>query len=146
MAAVKSRNTKPEVFVRKLLFSMGFRYRLYDQKLPGKPDIVLRKYKTVIFVNGCFWHMHRGCSHFKLPTTNTPFWEKKLLQNKLRDASVHQTLLDTGWSVLVVWECACKKSTYLPLQLKIKQLLLDPSPSKYSEIGLDEVRSTPKNP
>ena len=140
MAAVRSRNTKPEIFVRKLLFSAGFRYRLCDRKLPGKPDIVLKKYKTVIFVNGCFWHVHSSCSHFKLPATNTAFWKEKLQQNQTRDATAHQALLNAGWSVLVVWECACKKSVHLPLQVLLKQFLLDPSPSKYSEIGWNEVK------
>lgn len=99
-----SKNTAPEEKVRKYLFSKGFRYRKNDKKLPGCPDIVLTKYKTVIFVNGCFWHKH-DCGRFVWPASNNEYWEKKLLGNVKRDEKNYVTLQNLGWNVLVVWEC-----------------------------------------
>ncbi len=107
MARIKSKNTSIETAIRKSLFSRGYRYRINDRKLPGHPDIVLKKYKTIIFIHGCFWHAH-NCSLFKIPSTNKEFWIKKFEQNKLRDIQVIQTLLQNGWRVLVVWECSMK--------------------------------------
>lgn len=109
MSRIKGKNTKPEEFVRKYLFSRGFRYRKNDIKLPGKPDIVLPKYKTCIFVNGCFWHMHRGCKYFVWPKSNVEFWQNKIKKNAERDINNYQKLKDLGWRVLVVWECELKK-------------------------------------
>ena len=108
MSAIKGRNTKPELLVRKFLFSRGFRYRLNHPRLPGHPDLVLRKYKTVIFVNGCFWHMH-GCSRARLPRSNQEYWEPKIKRNAQRDQDNIRKLEDTGWKVIVVWECELKK-------------------------------------
>lgn len=108
MSRIKSKNTKPEGIVRKFLFSEGFRYRKNVRRLPGCPDIVLRKYNTVIFVNGCFWHMHKDCKYFVLPKSNKEFWEEKLARNKLRDAKNHVKLSEQGWKVIVVWECELK--------------------------------------
>lgn len=110
MAAIKGKNTKPEVWLRKELFKRGFRYRLHRKDLPGKPDIVLPRYKTVIFVNGCFWHLHEGCRYFKLPKSNTEFWRSKILGNKERDLRNHRTLASSGWQVIIVWECAIKRA------------------------------------
>lgn len=110
MAAIKGKNTKPEVWLRKELFKRGFRYRLYRKDLPGKPDIVLPRYKTVIFVNGCFWHLHEGCRYFKLPKSNTEFWRSKILGNKERDLRNHRLLASAGWRVIIVWECAIKQA------------------------------------
>lgn len=104
-----SKNTAPEEKVRKYLFSKGFRYRKNDKKLPGCPDIVLPKYKTVIFVNGCFWHKH-DCGRFVWPASNKEYWEKKILGNVKRDEKNYVTLQNLGWNVLVVWECELKKS------------------------------------
>lgn len=108
MAAIKGKNTKPEVLVRKYLWSHGFRYRLNHPRLPGKPDIVLRKYHTCIFVNGCFWHGHEGCKYFRMPKTNTEFWERKISRNKERDQEEQKQLARMGWHCITVWECELK--------------------------------------
>lgn len=108
MSRIKSKNTKPEILVRKFLFAKGFRYRVNDKKLPGKPDIVLPKYKTVIFVNGCFWHGHDGCKYFVVPKTRTDWWLDKINKNKAKDNDNIQKLMDEGWQALVVWECDLK--------------------------------------
>lgn len=105
MAAVKGKDTKPEMIVRKYLFSRGLRFRVQVRKLPGTPDIVLPKYKTAIFVNGCFWHGHEGCKYFRLPKSNIEFWKKKIGRNIERDGESMQALLDLGWKVIRVWEC-----------------------------------------
>lgn len=105
MAAIKGKDTKPELIVRKYLFSRGLRFRIQVSELPGKPDIVLPKYKTVIFVNGCFWHGHEGCKYFRLPKSNVKFWEEKIERNVARDKESMQSLLDSGWNVIRVWEC-----------------------------------------
>lgn len=109
MSRIRNKNTKPEELVRKYLFSRGLRYRKNVNKLPGCPDVVLPKYKTVIFVNGCFWHVHEGCRYFKWPENNKEFWESKLLENKRRDTIKIQELIELGWRVIVVWECELKK-------------------------------------
>lgn len=110
MSRIKGRNTKPEEIVAKYLFSQGFRYRRNVKKLPGTPDIVLKKYKTVIFVNGCFWHMHEGCKYFVWPKDNSEFWKNKLLANKERDEKDKKEIEELGWKVIVVWECQLKKA------------------------------------
>ncbi len=107
MSKVRSKNTKPEEIVRKYLFSQGFRYRKNVKKLPGTPDIVLPKYKTVIFVNGCFWHGH-NCPKGKLPETNKEKWRKKIDENKKRDEKNCELLKENGWRVVIVWECELK--------------------------------------
>ena len=103
------RPSKHEEIVRKYLFSQGFRYRKNDKRLPGTPDIVLPKYKIVIFVNGCFWHGHEGCRYFVIPKTNTEFWTKKIETNRKRDIRKINDLQALGWKVIVVWECQLKK-------------------------------------
>lgn len=109
MSCIKGKNTKPEEIVRKYLFSQGFRYRKNDKRLPGTPDIVLPKYKTVIFVNGCFWHGHEDCRYFVVPKTNTEFWINKIETNRKRDIRKINDLQTLGWKVIVVWECQLKK-------------------------------------
>lgn len=109
MTQIKSANTKPEELVRKFLFSQGFRYRKNDKRFPGKPDIVLPKYKTIIFVHGCFWHCHDGCPDFVLPKSNHDYWHPKLEKNRLRDAEHIRHLAEIGWKVIIVWECELKK-------------------------------------
>lgn len=109
MSMIKGKNTKPEELVRKYLFSRGFRYRKNDKRLPGSPDIVLPKYKTVIFVNGCFWHGHAGCRYFVWPKSNQEFWQKKISDNIQRDLKKRHLLESQGWRVLVIWECELKK-------------------------------------
>ena len=108
MSRIKGKNTKPEELVRKYLFSQGFRYRKNDKRLPGSPDIVLPKYKTVIFVNGCFWHGHEGCKHFVWPKSNEEFWKNKIETNIARDKQKTKALEELGWKVIVVWECELK--------------------------------------
>lgn len=108
MAAVKSKDTKPEMVVRKYLWSRGFRYRVNNPRLPGHPDIVLRKYRTCIFVNGCFWHGHEGCKYFRMPKTNTEFWERKISRNRERDREEQKQLAGMGWHCITVWECELK--------------------------------------
>lgn len=108
MAAVKSKDTKPEMVVRKYLWSRGFRYRVNNPRLPGHPDIVLRKYHTCIFVNGCFWHGHDGCKYYRVPKTNTEFWERKISRNRERDREEQKQLARMGWHCITVWECEQK--------------------------------------
>ena len=109
MSHIRSTDTSPETMVRKHLFSKGFRYRKNVSLLPGKPDIVLPKYKTCIFVNGCFWHKHDGCKYFVWPKNNADFWKNKIEGNVKRDAKNHELLKASGWRVYVVWECELKK-------------------------------------
>ena len=111
MAAIKGKDTKPEILVRKFLFSKGLRYRLNNRKLPGSPDIVLKKYNTVIFVDGCFWHGHEGCKYFRLPKSNTPFWEAKITRNIERDKETTQALTALGWKVIRIWECELRNKS-----------------------------------
>ena len=110
MSQIKGKNTKPEMLVRRFLFANGFRYRLHDPKLPGKPDIVLPKYKTIIFVNGCFWHGHKGCSYFVLPKTRTEWWLQKIKGTMNRDKAAEIALNVLGWKVILIWECQLKKN------------------------------------
>lgn len=109
MSHIRSTNTKPEEVVRKYLFSKGFRYRKNDKRYPGKPDIVLPKYRTLVYVNGCFWHQHSGCKYAAIPKSNQEYWLPKLARNIERDEKVHQEALESGWSVIVVWECSIKR-------------------------------------
>lgn len=109
MSKIGEKNTKPEILVRKFLFSKGFRYRINVKTLPGKPDIVLPKYKTVIFINGCFWHGHiwhgHNCKKGKLPSSNIDFWRKKISNNKSRDDKNSDLLIKLGWKVIIIWQC-----------------------------------------
>lgn len=109
MSRVRSSNTKPEVRLRHALWSQGFRYKVNDKRLPGKPDIVLPKYRSVIFVHGCFWHGHSGCSKYTIPKTNTDFWVNKVNRNRERDQEVWRHLEAKGWHVIIVWECELEK-------------------------------------
>lgn len=110
MSHIRSVDTKPEEIVRKFLFKHGFRFRKNDKRYPGKPDIVLPKYRTVVFVNGCFWHMH-GCSRSRLPRSNQAYWKPKIERNVWRDIENQHRLEADGWKVIVIWECELKKST-----------------------------------
>jgi len=105
MAAVRSADTKPEMIVRRGLHAKGLRYRLHDSRLPGRPDLVFSSSKAVVFVNGCFWHAHRGCHYFKIPQTNRLDWLRKLAGNRRRDRRNHLRLCAMGWRVIVIWEC-----------------------------------------
>lgn len=108
MSRIRSKNTRPEILVRKFLFAHGFRYRVNVRNLPGTPDIVLRRFKTVIFINGCFWHGHEGCRYYVLPKSNVEFWERKIERNRNRDAANQMRLRLMGWSVVQIWECQLK--------------------------------------
>jgi DNA mismatch endonuclease, patch repair protein len=108
MSQIKATNTKPELLVRKFLHANGFRYSLHKKTLPGKPDIVLAKYKTVIFVHGCFWHGHANCRYYKVPKTRTQWWLNKINSNKANDAKAVKALEKEGWKVITVWECRLK--------------------------------------
>ena len=109
MSSIRSTSTKPEVKLRKELWKIGFRYRINDKRLPGTPDIVLPKYRTVVFIHGCFWHGHKGCSVYVVPKTNTEYWVKKVSRNQKRDENVWRQLESKGWSVIIVWECELEK-------------------------------------
>lgn len=108
MSHVRSKNTKPEMLVRRFLFAHGFRFRIHVTILPGKPDIVLRKYKTIIFVNGCFWHGHENCRIYSFPKSNVEFWKNKIERNKERDLRERIQLRSMGWHVILLWECQLK--------------------------------------
>lgn len=109
MSRIRGKDTKIEVEVRKYLFAKGFRFRKNDKRFPGKPDVVLPKYKTVIFVNGCFWHMHEGCKQGRLPKSNLDYWREKLEKNVANDKIHEQQLTEMGWNTITLWECELKK-------------------------------------
>lgn len=123
MASVKSSDTKPEMLVRRYLHAHGFRYGLHNRKLPGSPDIVLRKYKTVIFINGCFWHGHEGCKYYRLPKSNIEFWQTKLERNRQRDIETVKALKTKGWRVITIWECELR--TFIQRSETLIQLVKD---------------------
>lgn len=108
MAAIRSGDTKPEMLVRRYLHSMGWRYGLHNKKLPGSPDIVMSRFKTVIFVHGCFWHGHENCKYYRLPKSNTEFWQDKINNNRARDERDIEALRKLGWNVIIIWECELK--------------------------------------
>lgn len=116
MSRIKGKNTKPEMLVRRFLFANGFRYRLNFKKLPGKPDIVLPKYKTVIFINGCFWHGHKGCNYFVVPKTRTEWWLAKIKDTQKRDREAEIQLNVLGWKVITLWTCQLKHNKNKTLQ------------------------------
>jgi len=111
MSRIRSKDTKPEMLVRKFLHKNGFRYCLHVKELPGKPDIVLPKYKTVIFVHGCFWHGHEGCKYFVIPKTRTEWWLNKIQPNTANDTKAEELLRAQGWKIIKIWECGLKKNT-----------------------------------
>ena len=142
MAAIHGKNTKPEMMVRKWLWRHGYRYRLNHPRLPGKPDIVMRKYKTCIFVNGCFWHGHEGCKYYTIPKTNTEFWQKKIDRNQERDREVQQKLAFMGWHSITIWECQLKpkerERTLQSLAYTLNSIFLADHTIKRYEIPEDE--------
>lgn len=115
MSGIKGKNTRPEVLIRKLLFSRGWRYRLHYKGLPGKPDLVFPRLKAAVFINGCFWHVHH-CHLFRMPSSRVEFWSAKLERNRLRDAEVRDMLAELGWRHLTIWECALKGKMRLPIE------------------------------
>ena len=124
MSAIHSSSTKPELKLRHALWQMGFRYRVNDRSLPGSPDIVLPKYRTVIFVHGCFWHGHKDCRLFTVPKTNTEFWKAKVTRNQERDQDVWRQLEAKGWSVIIVWECQLKNNVFHETVSLVKEEIL----------------------
>lgn len=124
MSCVKSKNTKPEIWVRKYLFACGFRYRINVKRLPGTPDIVLPKYKTAIFVNGCFWHGHKNCRYFVIPKTRTEWWLDKINRNIERDQANFRALKKLGWRVVTIWECQLKPAIIDDTLLNLSKIIL----------------------
>ncbi len=155
MAAIKSKNTKPELIVRRWLWKSGFRYRLNSPRLPGHPDLVLRKYRTCIFVNGCFWHGHTGC--YKIPKTNQEFWQKKIKRNQERDRAEQQQLAQMGWHCITIWECELSASrreqTLKSLAFTLNKIFLDDHcvkrpyqlPEQEPAIAAEDMASQPSN-
>jgi len=123
MSRIRSKDTKPELIVRSLLHRMGFRFRLHRKDLPGKPDIVLPKYKTVIFVHGCFWHGHKGCRRSNVPKSNQEYWVPKINRNIQRDKEHYKQIKKMGWKVLVIWECECKYHEKITKKIKSSVIL-----------------------
>ena len=140
MAAIKGKDTKPEMIVRKYLFSRGLRFRIQVRKLPGTPDIVLPKYKTAIFVNGCFWHGHEGCKYFRLPKSNVGFWEEKIERNVARDVRNEAELKALGWRVIWIWECEIKAVARREEYLKrLYDRIVNPAQSYLIGSNMDEL-------
>lgn len=123
MQQIKGKNTKPELLVRKYLHAQGFRYKLHDKTLPGKPDLVLPKHNTVIFIHGCFWHGHANCKYFKIPQTRTEWWTEKINKNKTKDEKAIRELKRNGWKIITVWECKLKPAKSNQTLNKIKAKL-----------------------
>jgi len=127
MSRIRSKDTKPEIIVRKYLYSKGFRYRLHDKSLPGKPDIVLKKYNTVVFIHGCFWHGHNNCKYFVIPKTRTDWWLEKINRNIANDNANYSKLKESGWNIITIWECELKpKKIEITLQNLIIKLTNEP--------------------
>jgi DNA mismatch endonuclease (patch repair protein) len=123
MSRIRGKNTKPEILVRKWLWSKGYRYKLHRNELPGKPDIVFPGRKKAIFINGCFWHRH-DCRYFKYPGTNIEFWKQKIGSNLDRDNNNYVSLADVGWSYLIIWECETKERSLDNLWIRIEKFLI----------------------
>ncbi len=143
MSAIRSKNTKPELYLRKLLFSMGYRYRLHPKNIPGKPDLWLAKYRTAVFVHGCFWHRHSGCKFATNPKANEEYWNKKFRSNVERDKKVKNEILERGLKCLVVWECTIKKMEKCEKTEQSILNQLDRLPSSVN--GLSRINSASNN-
>lgn len=142
MSGIRSRNTKPELVLRKALHALGFRYSLNQKDLPGKPDLVFRKYNAVIFVHGCFWHRHKNCKLASTPATNPEFWQEKFIRNVERDKEHILTLQNIGWRTGIVWECSLRSSNVLPVIQKVAHWLC----SSRREIEYPDVHGTVNEP
>ena len=123
MSAIRAKNTRPEMIVRRGLYARGFRYRVHCRNIPGRPDLANRSRKVAVFVNGCFWHAHDGCRYFKIPKTDTEKWNKKLMGNRVRDERNYENLRSCGWQVFIVWECSLKTSK-LEVERFLNRLML----------------------
>lgn len=150
MSRIRDKNTKPELLVRKYLFSNGFRFRVNVKELPGKPDIVLPKYKTVIFIHGCFWHGHEGCKYFVIPKTRTEWWIEKIRKNTEHDQKVHTDLKVLGWNIMTIWECQLKpqkrQQTLENIVALLEKLWLDNHKKQYIPDQTIYLAAEPKNP
>lgn len=133
MSHIRGKNTKPELLIRSLLHRSGFRFRIHRRDLPGCPDIVLPKYKTIIFVHGCFWHQHPGCSKATIPETNKDFWTEKLTKNTTRDFLICNELKKQGWKTIIVWQCELKKILEVP-DILLKQIILSDPPNVCKDV------------
>jgi len=144
MAGIKGKDTKPEITLRKELYRRGFRYRTHGKGIEGKPDIVFRKYNALVFVHGCFWHGHENCKLFRIPKSKVEFWTEKIYGNIERDKRKMQALLDQGWRILIVWECAVKgKKERIPLTADLVEKWLLSRRDGLTEIRLDETTAIP---
>ena len=121
MSSIRASSTKPELKLRRALWRRGYRYRINDRRFAGTPDIVLPKYRTAIFVHGCFWHGHKGCKYYTIPQTNTSFWVDKIERNRERDQKAWRMLEAKGWKVIIVWECQLKKDNFLETVFRVSQ-------------------------
>ena len=143
MAAIRAKDTKPELLVRNFLWSRGFRYRLNHPRLPGKPDIVLRRYRTCIFINGCFWHGHEGCKYFVMPKSNIDFWQGKIKRNRERDTETQKRLASMGWHCITIWECQLKPkirdATLASLEYTLSHIYLQDHKVKHYEVLEEEM-------
>ena len=133
MSHIRGKNTKPELLIRSLLHRSGFRFRIHRRDLPGCPDIVLPKYKTIIFVHGCFWHQHPGCRKATIPETNKDFWTEKLTKNTTRDFLICNELKKQGWKTIIVWQCELKKILEVP-DFLLKQIILSDPPNVCKDV------------
>ena len=142
MSSIPGKGTKPEILVRKFLWHHGFRYRLNHPRLPGKPDVVMRMYRTCIFINGCFWHGHEGCKYYTIPKTNTDFWVNKVKRNQERDLEVQHQLARMGWHCITIWECELKadrkEQTLESLMYTLNKIFLQDHNSKKYEMSEEE--------
>jgi len=140
MAGIKGKNTKPELALRRALHARGFRYRLHSTKVHGRPDLVLPKHRAVVFVHGCFWHRHEGCRYATTPSTRQEFWQRKFVANVARDAAVRRRLLEDGWRVATVWECALRKPDQITASTERLSAWLQSDEHKL-EIGTEDSQS-----
>jgi len=129
MSRIRGKNTKPEIILRSQLFKRGFRFRIHKKNLPGKPDIVLAKYRTVIFVHGCFWHYHKDCKEGRIPSTNSKYWKEKLIKNVEKDNRHIRELEGLRWRVIVIWECEIEKH----LKQTLEKIVVEIKQSNYSQ-------------
>lgn len=141
MSGIRGKDTKPEMLLRRSLHALGLRYRLHVADLPGKPDLVFPRFKAIVFVNGCFWHRHAGCRYATTPATRREFWESKFAANVSRDEANRNRLLDSGWRVLVIWECALKGSSTHEVADASAQFIRGDG-SDFHELPVKEVSAT----
>jgi DNA mismatch endonuclease (patch repair protein) len=137
MAGIRGKNTRPELVLRQALHARGFRFRLHPKNLPGRPDLVLAKYRAVVFVHGCFWHRHEGCRYATTPSTRPEFWKAKFEANVRRDRAVQTTLMDAGWRVAKVWECTLRKQDQVAASVEVLSAWLN-SNDEQLEIGQED--------